>query len=167
MKKTVAIILLSLLMVMCKTPGGVTQPAGTTAKADTKVKKKDGIQYRDDFTSASEKEKAALLSDLKAAGAGFSVLIFTQNFKGEKVIVSNAKKQLYNDYTISNLKSGVAGSIRIDNTVDTKVFDNLTNKEVVIEAEDAKKHKFIYLMKNPGGKNAFTITYSNTLRPLK
>lgn len=162
MKKIVLITVISLFMVMCKTAG-----TGTSSSKSVKVKEKAGIQYRDDFTSASEKEKAALLSDLKATGAGYSVLIFTQNFKGEKVIVSNAKKQLYNDYTISNLKSGIAGPVRIDNSLDTKVYNNLTKKEVIIEAEEAQKHKFIYLMKNPGGKNAYTITYSNTLRPLK
>lgn len=161
MKKIVLITFISLFMVMCKTAGS------TSSSKSVKIKDKAGVQYRDDFTSASEAEKSALLSDLKATGAGYSVLIFTQNFKGEKVIVSNAKKQLYNDYTISNLKSGIAGPVRIDNSLDTKVYNNLTKKEVIIEAEEAQKHKFIYLMKNPGGKNAFTITYSNTLRPLK
>lgn len=153
------ILVTAFLMTMCST-------LKTGSNSTDKPKKRPDVQYRDDFTSASDKEKTALLKDLKAEAKNYSVLILTQNYKGEKIIVSNSKKKLHNDYTISNLKTGIAKLLRIDNTVDTKIYDNLTKKETVIEAKDAKKHKFIYVMKNPGSKNAFTITYSNTLRPL-
>lgn len=160
MKKVFTLMVLTMLMANC----GAPKTAGTNSKP---VAKKPDVQYKDDFRAATEQDKHDLLNRLKATGAGYSVLIFTKNFKGEKIKVSNTKKTLYNDNLISNLKSGIAGTIRIDNTADTTVFDNLTKKDVVIEAAEAQKHKFIYLMKNPGADNVFTITYSNTLRPLE
>ncbi len=136
--------------------------------ANAVSEKKPDVQYRDDFRAAPEAEKDALLNKLNANSGNYSVLIFTQNFKGEKVKVTNSKgKRLYNQNVISNLKTGIAGQIRIDNRYDTYIHDNFTGNETTVEAEEAKKYKFIYLMKNPGGKNPFTITYSNTLRPLE
>lgn len=155
MKKTFIIIFTALLFAMCST----TKSAKVNAKPE--------VQYKDDFKSASDKEKSALLKKLNAAGDGYSVLIFTKNYKGEKIVTSNAKKTLHSENLISNLKTGIAEQIRIDNSVDTKVYDNLTKKEAIISAKEAQKHKFIYLMKNPGADNPFLITYSNTLRPLE
>jgi hypothetical protein len=94
-------------------------------------------------------------------------VILTKNFKGEQIIVSNEQKTLYKEYPISNVKTRLADQLRIDNTFDTKVYDAHTKKEAVISAKEAKKHKFIYLMKQPGTENPFVITYSNTLRPLE
>ncbi len=133
----------------------------------TSTKAKTNVQYKDDFKSASEKEKTALLKKLNATGAEYSVLIFTKNYKGEKIITSNAQKKLHTGYFISNLKTGIAEEIRIDNTIDTKVFDNLSKQEVIIPAKEARKHKYIYIMKKPGDNPPFLITYSNTLRPLE
>ena len=145
------------MLVMCSAK---KDTAGeTTAKAQ--------IQYKDDFRAASDKEKAALIKKLKANADNYSVLIFTNNFKGEKITASNSKGRLYSGYPMSNLKTGIAESIRIDNTLDTRIYDNLTKQEAIVEAGEAKKHKFIYLMKNPGAKHPFVITYSNTLRPLE
>ena len=57
--------------------------------------------------------------------------------------------------------------MRIDNTADTRIHDNLTRKEIVIQAKKAKKYKFVYVQKdNANKKSPFVITYSNTLRPL-
>ena len=161
MKRITALLLTAFLLTTCTT---VKSGSATT---DTKPKKRPDVQYRDDFKSASDKERTALLKDLKAEANNYSVVILTQNYKGEKIIISNSKKQLYSDYPISNLKTGIAQKLRIDNTLDTKVFDNFTKNETVIEAKEAQKHKYIYVMKNLGGKNPFTITYSNTLRPLE
>ncbi len=160
MKRITIILVTAFLMTMCST-------LKTGSSSTDKPKKRPDVQYRDDFKSASDKEKATVLKDLKAEADNYSVLILSQNYKGEKIIVSNSKKKIHNDYTISNLKTGIAKLLRIDNAFDTKVYDNLTKKETVIEAKEAKKHKYIYVMKNPGGKNPFTITYSNTLRPLE
>lgn len=156
MKKLLFIIGIVMLFTMCKT-------AKTASAGEEKVK----VQYKDDFRAASDREKARVLKELKASGANYSVLVFTQNFKGEKITVANANVQLYSGYAISNLKTGIADKARIDNTVDTTVYDKSDNHEVVIGAKEAQKHKFIYIMKNPGSKTPFTVTYSNTLRPLE
>lgn len=141
---------------MCKT--------GNTAKSPAKAE----VQYMDDFRSASDKEKTALLKKLNAAGKGYSVVIFTQNYKGAEITASNAKKRLYRGYPISNLKTGIAEQIRIDNSTDTKIQDTTSKAEAVITVKEAQKHKFIYVMKSPpGGESPFRITYSNTLRPLE
>jgi hypothetical protein len=156
MKKIIPILFIAFLFTMC----GTTKSAKGSAKPE--------VQYKDDFRSATDKEKKALLKKLNASGTNYSVLILTQNYKGEQISVSNAKKTLYKEYPISNMKTGIADELRIDNTLDTKVYDNLSKKEAVISSKEAKKHKFIYLMKNPpGGDSPFRITYSNTLRPLE
>lgn len=155
MKKTILLLITILSVISCDTSKKATANA------------KPQVQYKDDFKSASEKERLALLKKLNATEANYSVLILTQNYKGEQVIISNEKKTLYKEYPISNKKTGIADQIRIDNTIDTKVYDNLTKKEAVISSKEAKKHKYIYLMKQPGADNPFLITYSNTLRPLE
>lgn len=156
MKKIIPILFIAFLFTMC----GTTKSAKGSAKPE--------VQYKDDFRSATDKEKKALLKKLNASGTNYSVLILTQNYKGEQISVSNEKKTLYKEYPISNMKTGIADELRIDNTLDTKVYDNLSKKEAVISSKEAKKHKFIYLMKNPpGGDSPFRITYSNTLRPLE
>lgn len=156
MKKIAIALLSALLFTMCST--------SKSAKAPAKAE----VQYKDDFRSAADKEKSALLKKLNATGEGYSVLIFTQNFKGEKVTAKNAKKTVYTGYPFSNLKTGIADQARIDNTLDTKIYDTFSKTEAVISAKEAQKHKFIYLMKNPpGGDSPFRITYSNTLRPLE
>lgn len=112
-----------------------------SAKKNTagETKAKAQIQYKDDFRAASDKEKAALIKKLKANADNYSVLIFTNNFKGEKITASNSKGRLYSGYPMSNLKTGIAESIRIDNTLDTRIYDNLTKQEAIVEAGEAKK----------------------------
>lgn len=146
----------------------LTAMCGTVNKGNSNAtEKRPDVQYRDDFKSAGEAEKNKLLKDLKAEGSNYSVLIFTQNYKGQKIKVSNTNKRLFNEYVVSNLKTGIAGKLRIDNRYDTTLYDNYDKTSTVIEAKEAQKHKYIYVMKNPGNKNPFTITYSNTLRPLE
>lgn len=154
MKKILFIIMASTLLVMCKS---------TTASV-TKVAE---VHHTDDFESATPAEKKAVLKELKATGSNYSVLIFTKNYKGEKIIASTAGKRMYNGYVISDPKTGIADKARIANNADTRVYDNYAKKEIVISSEEAKKHKFIYLMKNPGGDTPYIVTYSNTLKSLK
>ena len=162
--KKLLLLLMALTLVMCKS----TQPVADAKTVKPAATAKTNIQYRDDFRAATSKEKAAFLKELKATEDEYSVLIFTKGYKGEGIQVSNAKKVLYSGYAISNLKTGIAHQLRIDNTVDTKVFDSFTKKSVVLEAAEAKKHKFIYVRKDSSNKsNPFFITYSNTLRPLE
>ncbi|MGQ2983285.1 hypothetical protein [Flavobacterium sp.] len=160
MKKLLFIIGIAMLLVMCKSS---KTAAGSAPVAEEKTK----VQYKDDFRAASAREKAKVLKELKASAAKYSIVVFTQNFKGEKITAANTNGQLYSGYAISNLKTGIADKARIDNTLDTTVYDKSDDHEVVIEAKEAQKHKFIYIMKNPGSKTPFTVTYSNTLRPLE
>lgn len=163
--RKIVLILLAFLLVMCKSKQA-TADIKVTDKEKTEAK--TNIQYRDDFRAVPTKEKAAFLKGLKADEKNYSVLIFTKGYKGEGIQVSNVNKVLYSGNVISNLKTGVGHSIRIDNTVDTKVFDSFTKKSVILESIESKKHKFIYLMKDSSNKaNPFIITYSNTLRPLE
>lgn len=138
-----------------------------TKKPAVKSKPKAEISHKDDFKAASDVEKQALLKKLNAAGEGYSVVILTKNFKGEGVIVKNAQKTFYNGYPISNMKSGIAETIRIDNASDVKLVDSYTKKEATLTAQETQKHKFIYVMQNPGKTNPFSVTYSNKLRPLE
>jgi len=164
MKKITLLVLLALSLVMCKSK----QSATATSATEVAAAEKKQVQYRDDFRSVSGTERKAFLKNLKAEAANYSVLILTKGYKGEGIQVSNTKKVLYSGNAISNLKTGVAEQLRIDNTVDTKVFDSFTKKSVILEAAETKKHKFIYLMKDNSDKSSpFTITYSNTLRPLE
>ena len=159
------LILFSLLFVMCKSKQAATETK--VSDNDIKTEAKSNVQYRDDFRSVSNKEKEVFLKKLKAEAKNYSVLIFTRGYKGEGIQVSNAAKIMYSGNVISNLKTGIGHYIRIDNTVDTKVFDSFTKKSIILEAEEVKKHKFIYLMKDSSNKSQpFSITYSNTLRPL-
>lgn len=163
MRKLV-LIFIALTFFACKSKKAVT----SDATSGTTVNKKEYVQYRDDFRSVTKEQREAFLKDIKAAENNYSVLIFTRGFKGEGIQVSNEKKVLFSGNVISNIKTGIADEIRIDNTIDTKVFDSFTKKSVIIESEEAKKHKFIYLMKDNSNKEMpFSITYSNTLRPLK
>lgn len=152
------------LMIIALSACGSKKKAAATADEPAKPE----VQYRDDFRATTTAKKNKLLKTLKATGKNYSVLIFTKGFKGEQITVSSNGKTLYRGNQISNLKTGIADQVRIINTADTKIFDNLTKAEVVLPATETQKHKFIYLMKDSDGKGSpFVITYSNTLRPLE
>lgn len=159
MKKIFFLLLTVLALSSC----GSKKNAATTSAGPAKPE----VQYRDDFRATTAVKKNKLLKKLKATGKTYSVLIFTKGFKGEQITVTSNGKTLYRGNQISNLKSGIADQVRILNTADTKVFDNLTKTEIVLPATETQKHKYIYVMKDADGKgNPFVITYSNTLRPL-
>jgi len=151
--KQILLFAAALLLVMCK-----------SASLDESVAQ---VHHRDDFEGLNPDQTTKVLKELEATDDKYSVLVFTQNYKGEKVIATTAGKRMYTNYIKSNKKTGVAAKARIENTANTRVYDNLTKKEIVIESEEAKKHKFIYLKKNLEGDTPYTITYSNTLKPLK
>lgn len=164
MRKSVLVIICALLFVMCKSK----QAATTTAAAEEIKVEKTNVQYRDDFRATADKNRVALLKDLKATEKNYSVLIFTKGYKGEGIQVSNENKVLFSGNVISNLKTGIANTIRIDNNLDTKIFDSFTKKSVILELKDTKKYKYVYVLKDNSNKESpFSITYSNTLRPLK
>lgn len=163
MKKIFLMIACAMLFTMCKAKKDVASTAPATAAKPVG----NTVQYRDDFRSVTPAKKTAILKGMDALGANFSVLIFTQGYIGEKMVVSNSKKLLFGGYLISNKKTGIADKMRIDNTLDTKIYDSSDKKELIIDAGEAKKHKFIYVKKAQGKEYPFTVTYSNTLRPLE
>lgn len=175
--KTFILLLITLLFIQCDTFNKVTgsnrkssstKRSGTTTASTRSSASDYNIQYRDDFLAVSDKERADILKEMDATEEKYSLLVFTKNFKGEKIIVTgDDNKRLFSNYVISDVKRGYADKMRIDNTTDTKIFDNLTKKEIIIEAKKAQKYKFVYVQKdNANKKSPFLITYSNTLRPL-
>jgi hypothetical protein len=157
MKKTAILLFISLFLAMC------TTTKKTTATATAKPK----VTTTNDFKAAPDTEKTATLKELKAADAGYSVVVLTKNFKGENITVTSGAKKFYFGYPITNLGSGLAEKFRVENGADIKVYDSHTKKEAVLKSSDIKKNKFIYISKNPSAKNPFLITYSNKLMAFK
>lgn len=157
MKNTTIILIVIFFMLGC-----------SSKKAPVAEKVEPVIQFREDFRSVSDAGKKKFLAEMRANSETTSVLILTKGFKGEDVSVSNEKKVLYKGNPISHLETGIAGYITIDNTVATRITDKLSKKEAVIDTENAKKYKFVYVMKDHAQQgNPYVITYSNKLRPLK
>lgn len=168
----------ALLFTQCDTVNSVfggnksksTSRSGTTTKRSSTTsgsRAHYNIQYRDDFLSVSDREKQKILEESNAADDNYSLLIFTKNFKGEKIVVTSEDERLFSGYLISNVKTGFADKLTIDNTKDIKVYENLTKKDIIIASREAKKYKFIYLQKDNSNKESpFVLVYSNTLRPL-
>ena len=124
--------------------------------------------YRDDFRSASKTEVKNIQEEVGATSSSKSILILTQTYKGEKIIISQNGKVIFSEYPITNLKSRIANYFSVNTNFDVLVKDISTKKEVIIPAKKMAKHKYIYLMKKVNkGKFQYVITYSNTLRPLK
>ena len=124
--------------------------------------------YRDDFKSVSEKEKTAFLKEQNATSNNRSVLVLTQGFKGEKISAKQEDKAVYSSYPITNLNTKLADYFSFSNETELLIYDQFTKKEIVISSEKSQKYKFIYLMKEyKDDTTDFSITYSNTLRPLK
>ena len=124
--------------------------------------------YRDDFRSASKTEVKNIQKEVGATNSNKSILILTQTYKGEKIIISQNGKVIFSEYPITNLKSRIANYFSVNTNFDVLVKDISTKKEVIIPAKKMAKHKYIYLMKKVNkGKFQYVITYSNTLRPLK
>lgn len=124
-------------------------------------------QVRDDFRSVSEKTKESYLQGMSAKGDQYSIVILTQGFKGENIVVKNSSKTFFKGMTMSDLSNGIAKSVRVDNTDDFSILDTYTNGEVTITSDHAKMFKFIYIMKNSSKENPFKVTFSNTLRPVR
>ncbi|MGX7666907.1 hypothetical protein [Flavobacterium pedocola] len=152
MKKALLLLFFSFILVNCSSKKAVNEPI---------------VQYRDDFKSVSEKSKSVFLSEMKATDKKYSVIILTKGFTGEDLAVTNETKQLYKGNPITNLGTGIAGYLRIENAANTKISDKKSKRELLLESGQTKKHKFIYVMKDNSLPNPYKITYSNTLRPLK
>lgn len=180
--KKLALLSLTLLLFSCKSTVTIFTPKEISVEekiAEIKEENRlpeekdvidlpDYAQVRDDFRSVSDKSKADYLAGMKATEDNYSVIILTKGFKGENITVSNEDKSFYKGMTMSDLKSGIAKSIRVDNTKDFTIADGFTEGSLTIESDHAKMFKFIYVMKNNADKETpFKITFSNTLRPVR
>ncbi len=124
--------------------------------------------YRDDFRSASKNEVKNIQEEVGATSSSKSILILTQNYKGEKIIISQNGKTIYSEYPITNLNNRIASYLSFNNQQDLVIKDISSKKEILIPTKKSSKHKYVYVMKKvTKGKFQFIITYSNTLRPLK
>lgn len=124
--------------------------------------------YRDDFRSASEAEIKNIQKEVGATNSNKSILILTQTYKGEKIIISQNGKAIFSEYPITNLKSRIANYLSVNRNFDVHIKDISTKKEVVIPSKKIAKHKYIYIMKKvTKGKFQYIISFSNILRPLK
>lgn len=126
------------------------------------------FNVRDDFKSVSEKEKNEFLKQKNATSNSKSVIILTQGFKGEKVVVKQNGKTIYTGYPITNLKTQYADSFSFQNNENIVVNDKFANEELLLESKKIKPYKFIYIMKETtNDKTSYKVTLSNTLRPLQ
>ncbi len=124
--------------------------------------------YRDDFRSASEAEIKNIQKEVGATNSNKSILILTQTYKGEKIIISQNGKAIFSEYPITNLKSRIANYLSVNRNFDVHIKDISTKKEVVIPSKKIAKHKYIYIMKKvTKGKFQYIISFSNILRSLK
>lgn len=181
--KKIPFLALIALFSMCKTVKTVFVPEKelTIEEKIEKIKEEDRLpeaedvvdlpdyaQVRDDFRSVSESTRDSFLKGMKATTDNYSVVILTQGFKGENISVKNSSQTFFNGMTITDLKTGITKSIRVDNMQDIVLSDTFTKGCVTIPSEHAKMFKFIYIMKNNANKETpFKITYSNTLRPVR
>ena len=151
MKAKIVLATLLVLLVSCKS---------SMVSSDIKE------DYRDDFRAMDEINKETFLQKLNATASSKSVLLFTQGFKGEKIVAKQLDKTIYSIYPITNKNTLMATQFGFNNQNDLLLFDNFSKKEIKIPSEKAIKHKFIYLKKeNKGTETTYLITYSNTLRP--
>lgn len=181
--KKLPFLVLIILFSMCKSASHIFTPEKklTVEERIEKIKEEDRLpeekdvfdlpdyaQVRDDFRSVSEKTKNNYLQGMKATDDKYSVVILTQGYKGENILIKNADQTFFKGMTISDLQTGIAKSVRVENGQDFIIQDNYTQSETTIEGDHARMFKFIYIMKNNTSKESpFKITFSNTLRPVR
>ncbi|MFY8069845.1 MAG: hypothetical protein ACOVMG_07105 [Flavobacterium sp.] len=123
--------------------------------------------YRDDFRSASKTEVKNIQEEVGATSSSKSILILTQTYKGEKIIISQNGKVIFSKYPITNLKNRIASYLSFNNQQDLIIKDRNSRIEILIPTKKSSKHKYVYLMKKVSKRKfKFIITYSNTLRPI-
>ena len=95
--------------------------------------------YRDDFRSASKTEVKNIQEEVGATSSSKSILILTQTYKGEKIIISQNGKIIFSEYPITNLKSRIANYLSVNRNFDVHIKDISTKKEVVIPSKKIAK----------------------------
>ena len=104
--------------------------------------------YRNDFRSASKNEVKIIQEEVGATSSSKSILILTQNYKGEKIIISQNGKVIFSEYPITNLKSRIASYLSFNNQQDLVIKDISSKKEGIIlttyeiSCKKNKKDKF-------------------------
>lgn len=152
--KKIVLICFAQLFIMC----------GSTKEASTS---NDNFQVRDDFKSASENYTTSFLKAKNAVDKNKSVIILTQGFKGEKIVIKQNNKTIYSQYPITNLKKQYADSFSFLNNDDIVISDQYLKEDLVLESKKVSSYKFIYIMKESSNeKSSYKVTLSNTLRPL-
>lgn len=130
----------------------------------------------EDFENGSFKHVVdKTLKQYEAEEEKYSILVFTNFFNGERIIIENDKNILYQNSMETIKNFGLAKMIRVDNNHDVKIKDMDINVKILVKTDLAKKHKFIYVEKNKYLKDAigndsilntkkvYRIIYSNTL----
>jgi hypothetical protein len=156
MKKILFILALSLLFITCKSKKNIT-----TAKPA------NYITYTDKFKTSTDAQTKAFLKKLNAEGEDYSVLLLTRKFVGSELTVTAGGKEIYKGYALTDKSNGLAETLRIPNTTDTRIYDTYTKQEVLLEAGDLKKHKFVYVAKTGRTQTPFGVAYSHKLRAMK
>lgn len=162
-------LLASVLFVSCKSVK-VTNPSSAEDYPVKVALKKEYYeeQVRNDFRAVSEEVKNKFLRAYKADTSEYSILFFTQGFEGERVVVSNGESKVYDGGVKTNKVTGLAKNMRINNTEITIIYDEKTDKSISLNSELAKKHKFIYVMKDvKNDEKPYKVTFSDLLRPEK
>lgn len=141
--KNILILFTSLLFIMCKSP------------------QVDYVKYNKDLSDSAVKK---FLKDLDAEENNYSVLIFTQQFNGENIKVTNDNKVIYDDSlkTIEGL--GLAKQFRINNFLRTVITEKNTGYSFSLKKKDLLKYKYVYIEKDVLKNSRYHINYSNTLR---
>lgn len=125
-------------------------------------------QVRNDFRAVSDSAKKKFLDGYNASDSKYSILFFTQGYRGENIEVTNDKNVIYKGSVLTNKSTGLAKNMRVDNTTTIKIYDKETKKSIEIDNKKAQKHKFIYVMKGDiNSDKPYTITFSDHLRPEK
>lgn len=162
-------LLASVFFVSCKSVKVTTPSSEEDLPVTTALRKEyHEEQVRNDFRAVSEEVKNKFLKSYKADTKEYSILFFTKGFEGERVVVTSGESSVYDGSVKTNKVTGLAKNMRINNTEITIIYDEKTDKGIVLNSELAKKHKFIYVMKDINNEEKpYKVTFSDLLRPEK
>lgn len=115
-----------------------------------------------DYRPVSEGSVKKVLEGIDAIDSKFSVLVFTQGFKDERIMVLNDIDTVYNGTmkTIENL--ALAKHVRIDNGRKVKIKDLTRNVSFSLNKLEVRKYKYIYI--DHLHNDRYTLNYSNNLK---
>ena len=112
--------------------------------------------YRDDFRSASEAEIKNIQKEVGATNSNKSILILTQTYKGEKIIISQNRKAIFSEYPITNLKSRIANYLSVNRNFDVHIKDIFVAFDLC-EDNDYSAYKAVIEMANIVKDSAYNV----------